>query len=110
MQTQALGGLDITSEAYKETLDTLLSNSLIDETTYKTLMTYKTQYDSNIGLITLISYNNGALDQLTTTLSSTSGEVETKLNTINGYLKQLQQEGTSKTKDGASSLKNGITE
>ena len=110
MQTQALGGLDITSEAYKETLDTLLSNSLIDETTYKTLMTYKTEYDSNIGLITLISYNNGALDQLTTTLSSTSGEVETKLNTINGYLKQLQQEGTSKTKDGASSLKNGITE
>lgn len=110
LQTEALGGLDISSETYKQTLDTVLSNNLIDENTYKTLMTYKVQYDANVGLITLLTYNNGALDQLLGALNNTSTEVISNLNTIESYLSALQTEGTSKVKDGTTNLKNGITE
>ena len=110
LQTEALGGLDISSEEYKQTLDTVLSNNLIDENTYKTLMTYKAQYDANVGLITLLTYNNGALDQLLGALNNTSTEVISNLNTIESYLSALQTEGTSKVKDGTTNLKNGITE
>lgn len=109
-KTEALGGLEVSSETYKQTLDAVLSQGLIDQETYQTLMTYKTQYDGNNGLITLLNYNNSALEQLLQSLTNTSGEVVNELGTIENYLSTLQNDGTSKVKDGATNLKNGITE
>ena len=110
LKTEALGGLEISSETFTQTIETIHTNGLIDDLTYQTLLRYKQQYDGNIGLITLLSYNNGALDQLTGTLSNTSSQILGQLNTIEGYLSKLQTEGTSKVKDGAYSLNDGIRE
>lgn len=110
LKTEALGGLEISSETFTQTIETVHTNGLIDDLTYQTLLNYKKQYDGNNSLITLLTYNNGALDQLTGTLSNTSNEVLGQLNTIEGYLSKLQTEGTSKVKDGTSTLNNGIRE
>ena len=107
-KTMALGGLDINSEEFTATIDNVHNNGLMDDDTYNTLTSYKAQYDGNKNLISLLTYNNGALDQISITLSATSNNISAQLLQLESYLTKLEQEGTSILKDGNSNLRAGI--
>ncbi len=69
--------------------------------------TYEASYASNLQLISLLEGNNQALQTTLTTLQNISGQVNTLINTLEGYMKELEV-GASQIVDGTSQIKEGV--
>lgn len=103
-------GLDITSDTFINDIANLYSNNVISEDSYKLLMTLKESYEGNLGLIELITYNNGAIDTMIESLLSSSNEINSTINNLDTYLKRLKNEGTSALIKGQEELSDGLNE
>ena len=105
-----LGGLDLSQskETISATLDNYINDGKLTTDIKNTILGYKDSYDNNLNLITLISINEANLEKLSNTISSSLSEISTNLNTLDGYLKQLETTGTSEINSGANSLEAGI--
>lgn len=108
-QTEALGGLDVSSDSFLEKINSAKQKGYLSDEVYESLKTYKTQYDGNLNLIFLFNTNNDTIDQLILSLQNSTGEIKDSLNDLDGYLTKLQQEGTSPLKEGNSDLKTGLS-
>ena len=102
--------LDIASSSFITVITNLHEEGQIDDDTYKTLSSLKTQYDGNVGLITLLEFNNTTIDTLVSSLTTTSSEISTSLSTLDGYLSKLEKEGTSAIAKGSDDLSSGLLE
>lgn len=107
-QTEALGGLDVSSDSYIEKINGAKEKGYIENELYESLQTYKTQYEGNLNLIFLFNNNNSTIDQLISSLQNSTSEIKGSLSDLNGYLTKLQQEGTNPLKDGNSDLQDGL--
>lgn len=92
----------------ENTLKEILNNIDISEEKKISLINYKESYDSNTGLIQLLSSNNSTLDLLISTLKDTSNNLVTSLDTIINILNQLENNGTKELYNGTLVLSNGI--
>ncbi len=69
--------------------------------------TYEERYASNLQLISLLEGDNQALQTTLTTLQNISEQVDTLINTLEGYMKELEV-GASQIVDGTSQIKEGV--
>lgn len=102
--------LDSTNKLVKDTyekynLESLSYSSLenSNKELFNAKYTYENSYEVNENLILLLEKNNEALISSLNTL----GDIQTEINTLNGYLKELKN-GTSKLNEGTKELYNGI--
>lgn len=75
---------------------------------YQVKYNYEYSYESNLGLLTLLTTNNEALKTSLETLETSSYTISSLVDTLNGYLVKLE-EGASKLSNGTNALKEGVS-
>lgn len=97
----------------EQELITYFKNLGVDDASIQNLVVCKKTYEGNLNLITLLSYNNEAINQTINSFTKISSQFSTLITELSNALEKLQigsntlHQGLSKTKIGASKIYDG---